>query len=88
MGIFSSKSATASGSYGYGYATQSRGSGERRLKPTMTEEVDKNPEHFKIIMVVDESGSMQGIRDDIIGSINTFITEQQKEKGTVPLLLP
>jgi Mg-chelatase subunit ChlD len=48
------------------------------------EEIETNPEHFKIVMIVDESGSMSTIRNDIIGSINTFITEQQKEKCTIP----
>ena len=34
--------------------------------------------NLHVIMVLDESGSMNGIRDDIIGSVNGFIREQQQ----------
>ena len=35
----------------------------------------------EIICVVDRSGSMESIRDDAIGSFNTFLDEQQKLPG-------
>lgn len=35
-------------------------------------------DEFQIIMIVDKSGSMNGIRGDIIGSINSVIDDQKK----------
>lgn len=35
----------------------------------------------EIIVITDRSGSMQSIRDDVIGGYNRFIEEQQKIKG-------
>lgn len=57
---------------------------KKKIKSDADEKPDSNPENFKIVMIIDESGSMDRIRYDIIGAINTFITGQQKEKGTVP----
>lgn len=36
---------------------------------------------FDVVLVIDRSGSMSKIRDDVIGGINTFIEEQKKEGG-------
>ena len=36
---------------------------------------------FKIVMILDESGSMENIRSKMISSINTLITEQQQIPG-------
>lgn len=35
-----------------------------------------------ILMVLDKSGSMSPLTDDVIGGFNTFISEQQKVPGT------
>ena len=35
-----------------------------------------------VVMILDESGSMSGIRDDVIKSVNEFIDVQQKETST------
>ena len=34
----------------------------------------------KIVMLLDSSGSMNNIRDDVIGSVNSFVEQQQKQK--------
>lgn len=34
-----------------------------------------------VVLVVDESGSMEGLRSDTIGSMNSFIAEQAKQAG-------
>jgi len=41
----------------------------------------------EIIVVMDKSGSMNGIRDDAIGAFNTFLEDQQKEPGEARLTL-
>lgn len=41
-----------------------------------------NKEHTKIVVVLDESGSMSTIRKDTIGGFNTFIQDQRKVPGT------
>jgi hypothetical protein len=84
MGNKSSKKKIASQSYAVSSVARSYRYGEPRQKPDVVEESDPNPENFKIVMVIDESGSMEVIRDDIIGSINTFIAAQRNEKGIVP----
>jgi Mg-chelatase subunit ChlD len=38
-------------------------------------------ENFKIVVILDESGSMDSIRNDMIGSLNTFITQQKEVKA-------
>lgn len=43
-----------------------------------------NKEHTKIVVVLDESGSMSTIRKDTIGGFNTFIQDQRK----VPYWMP
>jgi hypothetical protein len=68
---------------GYGSA-KSYGYSSYLPKVEIVEELDPHPENFKIVMIIDESGSMDVIRDDIIGSVNSFVSGQQKEKGTVP----
>lgn len=43
----------------------------------------KQPEpDFDIVLVLDRSGSMGSIRQDVIGGLNTFIEEQKKEGGS------
>jgi uncharacterized protein YegL len=39
----------------------------------------------KIIMVLDRSGSMSGLEDDVIGGFNSFVSEQKKLKDTATL---
>ena len=41
----------------------------------------------EIIVVMDKSGSMAGIRDDAIGAFNTFLEDQQKQSGEARLPL-
>lgn len=41
-----------------------------------------NKEYTKIIVVLDESGSMSTIRKDTVGGFNTFIQDQRKVPGT------
>lgn len=40
-----------------------------------------------ITVILDRSGSMNSIRDDIIGGFNAFLEEQKKEEGEVTLSL-
>jgi len=41
----------------------------------------------EIVIVLDKSGSMYGIKDDTIGGFNNFLQEQQKESGEANLTL-
>lgn len=41
----------------------------------------------EIICIVDRSGSMDSIRDDVIGGFNAFLTEQKKVPGDATLTL-
>lgn len=41
----------------------------------------------EIICIIDESGSMESIRDDAIGGFNTFLDEQKKVPGEATLTL-
>lgn len=41
----------------------------------------------EIVVIIDRSGSMSAIRDDAIGSFNTFLEDQQKEPGDANLTL-
>jgi hypothetical protein len=41
--------------------------------------------HTDINLIVDRSGSMSDIHDDVIGGLNTFLDEQKKLPGTVTL---
>lgn len=44
---------------------------------------DYQPEDgFEIVLIIDRSGSMSSLTNDVIGGLNTFITEQQKEGGS------
>lgn len=47
--------------------------------------MDKDYTHITVIL--DRSGSMQSIRDDVIGGFNAFVTDQQKQPGTATLTL-
>lgn len=38
-------------------------------------------DYCDITFIIDRSGSMAGLRDDVIGSFNTFIDDQKKVKG-------
>lgn len=50
--------------------------------------IEKKPGHTEIMCVVDESGSMSTLRDDVIGSINEFAKKQADDKnGTANLTL-
>ncbi len=50
-------------------------------EPKNPEPEPDNPiDDLHIIMILDESGSMGSIRNDIIGSVNTFINEQKELK--------
>lgn len=40
-----------------------------------------------ITLILDRTGSMESIRDDTIGGFNAFLTEQQRQPGTVTLTL-
>ena len=41
----------------------------------------KSSNSFKIVLILDESGSMEGVKDKMIESINSFLKEQKQEKG-------
>lgn len=41
------------------------------------------PDIFKIVIILDESGSMQPVRQKMIDSLNDLIKEQKQEKGKV-----
>ena len=55
------------------------------LKPKKTEHHDNTPvehtEHFKIVVVLDESGSMNNIKNDMKNSLNSLIEEQKQVKN-------
>lgn len=44
-------------------------------------------EYTHIAMILDRSGSMESIREDVIGGFNTFVQEQQKQPGKATLTL-
>lgn len=44
-------------------------------------------EYTHITVILDRSGSMESIRDDVIGGFNTFLAEQQAAEGTATLTL-
>jgi len=46
-----------------------------------------NDEHTHIAIILDRTGSMQGIRDDTIGGFNAFVAEQRQLPGTATLTL-
>lgn len=43
--------------------------------------------HTHIMVILDRSGSMEVIRDDVIGGFNAFLREQKAEPGTATLTL-
>lgn len=43
----------------------------------------KHTASSEIVLILDRSGSMGSVRDDLIGGVNTFISEQQKEGDDV-----
>lgn len=53
----------------------------------LTRKFHMNPNLTDITLVVDRSGSMQGIHDDAEGGINAFITEQAQQPGMALLTL-
>ena len=59
------------------------GSPERRRMMATNEEEDKAGTTL-LTLVVDRSGSMEPIKDDMEGGIKTLIEEQAKEEGDVP----
>jgi hypothetical protein len=52
----------------------------QQQKQTINKISKKSIDNLHLIIVLDESGSMSEIRNDIVGSINTLIKEQQKLK--------
>lgn len=40
-----------------------------------------------IALILDRTGSMQSIKDDVIGGFNQFVKEQQEEKGEATMLM-
>ncbi len=44
-------------------------------------------ERTHISIILDRTGSMQSIRDDVIGGFNSFLAEQQEASGTASLTL-
>ena len=44
-------------------------------------------DYTHISVILDRSGSMESIRDDIIGGFNAFVQEQQQQPGTATLTL-
>jgi Mg-chelatase subunit ChlD len=44
-------------------------------------------DHTHITVILDRSGSMEAILEDIIGGFNTFLRQQQAEQGTATLTL-
>lgn len=46
-----------------------------------------NSDYTHISVILDRSGSMQGIRDDIIGGFNRFLKEQKDQRGMATLTL-
>ena len=59
------------------------GETDQNLTPTQKQKIEKTKSSndlFKIVIVLDESGSMDNIRKQIIKSINDLITEQKQVK--------
>lgn len=46
-----------------------------------------NPNPVEIVFVIDESGSMNNLRQDVIGGFNTLIADQQKVEGAANVTL-
>lgn len=46
-----------------------------------------NKDYTHISVILDRTGSMEGIRDDTIGGFNSFLGEQQKETGQATMTL-
>lgn len=47
----------------------------------------QKPDLTEIAVIMDESGSMGSVTNDVIGGYNTFIEDQKKEKGECKLTL-
>ena len=45
------------------------------------------PDSIHITVLLDRSGSMESIRDDMIGGFNAYLAEQQAEPGRATLTL-
>ncbi len=44
-------------------------------------------DYTHVSVILDRSGSMESIRDDIIGGFNAFVNEQKSQPGTATLTL-
>lgn len=53
----------------------------------MKKKSGKKPDLTEVVVVMDESGSMASVLNDVIGGFNTFIEDQKKEKGACNLTL-
>lgn len=56
---------------------------QRNRKETRAVKTD----YTHIAVILDRSGSMESIREDIIGGFNSFVQDQQKQPGTATLTL-
>ena len=65
--------------------TKSKPSVKAKAKSPTKRVAAKKP--VEIVCIIDRSGSMQSIHNDVIGGINTFIKEQQQIKGAANLTL-
>lgn len=52
------------------------------LNHLFKDQVNPDTDEFDIVFVLDRSGSMASIRNDVIGGTNTFIEEQKREGGS------
>ena len=50
-------------------------------KPAKTNNIKTNNDYTHIMCVLDRSGSMDSIKNDMIGGFNTFLADQKKVKG-------
>ena len=54
---------------------------------TKNSKSDSAPIPVHVVLVLDESGSMGSLRDDLIGGVNKFFADQRAEKGKCRLTL-
>ena len=52
-----------------------------KLKEKSDAETEATVDTFNYVVVLDRSGSMNSIRDDAMGGLNSYVEEQKKEKG-------
>jgi hypothetical protein len=63
---------------------------DRDKKPRFTKEnamKNEKNDYTHITVILDRTGSMESIRDDIIGGFNAFLEEQQKLPGKATMTL-